>query len=196
MPRPFPNPQAAPGASRRACLPALALAWGTLALVGCAAPSPTPEPTASPVPTGTATALPSETPTEEATATQSATATLEPTAVPTTAAAAATRPPAQPTALPPTAAPAAAAYDVKWWADKAQLTLEENCTAINWEVTGAKEVWLQWPHQAENQVEPKGRQDYVCIGEGERAIFKLRMVLPDGSHDLREMLIERQEEEE
>jgi hypothetical protein len=164
-----------------------------VALAGCAKPTPTPEPTATAEPT---IALPTETATLAATATVSATATSEPTTVPPTEAAAQPAAPVAPAATQgprPSAVPPPSAYVVQLWADQPHLDRDLGCTVIHWDVTGAKEVWLRWPNQGENQVEAKGTQEGVCIDEGERAVFTLRVVKPDGSDDVREMVLERDE---
>ncbi len=159
----------------------------TFGLTACT-PTPTPEPTATVEPTDVPTALPppsTATPRPTATEPATATSTSEPTVVPTEPQAAA---PPQPTAVPPSPAPT---YEVKWWADQAHMPKDLGCTSINWEVTGAKEVYLRWPDQDENLVEHAGRQEGVCLKEGERAVFTLRVVKPDGSNDIREMKLER-----
>jgi hypothetical protein len=167
----------------------LAVAALSAIVAACATPEPTPVPTAIPLPTVEPTlAPPTEPPTEAASPTAEATATeLPPTAAPT-------RPPqaaAQPAASKVPPAPPAPAYDVKWWADQPRMPKDLGCTQINWEVTGGKEVWLRWPNQDEQKVEAKGRQEGVCLNEGERAVFTLRVVRQDGTSDIREMALER-----
>lgn len=188
------------GAAGQRALAGGLLGFGLLALAGCASPTPVPTPTPEPTlapPTETATAEASAT--LSATATLSVTATSEPTVAPPTLAATTAAQPAGPTAPPVTAAPRPSAvppplaYDVQLWADQPNLPKDLGCTVIHWNVIGAKEVWLRWPNQGENQVEAKGTQEGVCIDEGERAVFTLRVVKPDGSDDVREMVLEREE---
>jgi len=162
-------------------------------LLACADPTPTPAPTATSEPT----TMPTDVP-PTATATIGATATVTPTDAPASATPEPTDEPrapaspnpavARPAAPRPTAAPA---YEVKWWADQPHLDKDLGCTAMTWEVTGAKAVYLRWPNQDEHQVGLTGRQEGVCIDEGERAVFTLRVVRPDGSQEVREMALER-----
>lgn len=181
---------------KSALLPALAgvlsLLLASAGLAACS-PTPTPEPTATSEPTDVPTALPPpSTATTAATATEAATATAEPTAVPAMATAAGVAPdrPAA-AAPPPTAPPPAPAYEVQLWADQPRLPKDLGCTTIHWNVIGAKEVYLRWPNQDENKVEHAGTQEGVCLDEGERAIFTWRIVRQDGSNDIREMALER-----
>jgi hypothetical protein len=171
-----------------------ALVLGLVVAGGCAGPSPTPPPSPTPAPTelppptaSPTEALPTDTATPEASATPEPSATLPATSAPARTAAAA---PPRPTAVPP--APAVT-YDVRWWADQPRLPKDLGCTTIHWEVVGAKEVYLRWPHQDENKVQASGVQEGVCIDEGERAVFTLRVVKPDGSQDVREMVLERED---
>jgi hypothetical protein len=157
-----------------------------VALVGCAAPTPTPAPTAEP--TATATEMPpTATATISATATMAPTETAMPTVKPTPKP---TRPPvtAAPTAIPATPVPA---FVIKFWADQTHLDKETSCTAVNWETSGIKEVYLQWPGQAEEGKGGTGRQENVCIDKGEEVTFKLRVVKQDGSSETREVTIKR-----
>jgi hypothetical protein len=179
-------------------LVAVPLFWAALlpALAGCASPTPTPTPvpTQTSEPTATATEpQPTETATVEPTATITPTETVAPTA-PRPAAAPATQGAAAPTRRPavPTAAPAAR-YVVNLWADQPVLPKDLGCTTIHWQVVGGKEVWLRWPNQDEQKVEAAGTQEGVCIDEGERAVFTLRVVKPDGANDVHEMTLERED---